>query len=465
MSITTNLFERLSTAVDAAMDVTNDVEGYRSLSDEDLRQAVRVLADLTRVVGSRASIAAGEVARRSAPELGHDGLAQRTGHRTVIELMREMTGATAREAATAVEAGLLVQQTVPDAATGEVYGDRPWLLAVGRAVASGTVSPGAADAIRNGLGVPTDGVTAAELSLAAEQLCDEALTLDADRLYRRARELRDLLDESGVADREQARRARRGLHLWRRPDGMGRLTWDLDPESCAVVTEIFDRVTSPKRGGPRFVDPELAAEADAVRADDRTPEQYASDAFVQLLRQGVDADSSRLLGGNPPAVRVLVTAQSLDSGRGHGRIEGQHDPISMATVERISCGAGIVPVMFDNHGEGMNVGREQRLFTPRQRTGMAARDGGCMWIGCDRPPSWTEAHHIDFWDRDHGETDAERGILLCKHHHLLAHDHGWEIRRERGTFWLIPPVNVDAAQQPRELRSKSAVFRELVGRG
>jgi hypothetical protein len=86
-----------------------------------------------------------------------------------------------------------------------------------------------------------------------------------------------------------------------------------------------------------------------------------------------------------------------------------------------------------------------------------------MWIGCDRPPSWTEAHHIDFWQRDHGETDPERGILLCKHHHLLAHDHGWDIRRERGTFWLIPSPTIDPTQSPRELRSKSAAFRELVG--
>ncbi|MEO6532007.1 MAG: DUF222 domain-containing protein [Pseudolysinimonas sp.] len=463
MPTPTDLLARLNAAVDAVAAVPNGVDGYRALSDDRLSDAVRVLADLTRVAGSRAAIAAGEVARRSAPELGHDGLAQRSGHRTAIELMRAMTGATAREAATSVEAGLLVQQTVPDAATGEVYGDRPWLLPVGRAVVLGVISPAAAEAIRNGLGSPSVGVTEGDLTVAAEQLCDEALTLDADRLHRRSRELRDLLDEAGIADRERQRREQRGLKFWRRADGMGRLIWDLDPESTAVVGEIFDRVTSPKRGGPRFVDPEKQSEADVVRADERSPEQYASDAFVQLLRQGVGADSSRLLGGTPPAVRVLVCAEALNNHHGHGHIEGQHDPVSIQTVERIACGAGIVSLAFDDQGEGMNVGREQRLFTTRHRIGMAVRDGGCMWTDCDRPPSWTEAHHIDFWDRDHGETDVERGILLCKHHHLLAHDHGWEIRREQGTFWLIPPATIDPAQVPRELRSKSAAFRELIG--
>jgi hypothetical protein len=457
-----DLIDRLVVAARALEAVPNEVAVYRCLNDDLLNEALRSHAQLMKLVESRGAMLAGEVARRSAPELGHDGLAQRTGHRTAIEFVRATTGATARAAATAVTAGLLIQGTTPDPVTGEVFDDRPWLHPVGRAVAAGTLFPAAAEAIANGLRSPSEGVTGAELAIAAEQLCDEAAALDADRLFRRARELRDLLDEFGIADRERERRAQRGLKLWRRPDGMGRLTWDLDPESCAVVGEIFDRVTSPKRGGPRFVDEQVQAEADAVRADERTTEQYASDVFVQLLRQGVDVDSSHLLGGNPPAVRVLVAAESLSIHRGHGHIEGEHDPISIETVERIACSAGIVPIAFDDEGQGMNLGREQRLFTRRQRIVMAARDGGCMWIGCDRPPSWTEAHHIQFWDRDHGETDIDRGILLCKHHHLLAHDQHWEITREGGSYWLVPPVTVDAAQVPRRLPSKSAALHELI---
>ena len=457
-----DLLARLSAAASALQAVPSEVAVYRELSDDALGEVVRALSVITRAAENRAALAAGEIGRRSAHGFGHDGLAQRLGHRTAVELVRVMTGATARQAATAVEAGLLIQEGVADAATGEVFGDRAWLVPVGRALADGILSTAAAGAIRNGLGSPSQGVSVADLTVAAEQLCDEAATLDADRVFRRARELRDLLDEAGIIDRERQRRAQRGLKFWRRSDGMGRLTWDLDPESSAVVGAIFDRVTSPKRGGPRFVDEHAQAEADAVRADARTTEQYASDAFLQLLRQGVDADSSRMLGGYPPAVRVLVTADSLNNRRGHGHLEGEADPISIETVERIACSAGTLPIAFDDEGQGMNLGREQRLFSRRQRDVMAARDGGCMWIGCDRPPSWTEAHHIEFWDRDHGSTDLDKGILLCKHHHLLAHDHHWEITRERGDYWLIPPPTVDAAQQPIRLSSKSAALRELI---
>ena len=154
--------------------VPGDVAAYRGLSDAVLEQALRSHARLLRIAESRGAMLAGEVARRSAPELGHDGLSQRSGHRTAIEFVRAATGSTARAAATSVSAGLLVHEAAPDAVTGEVLSDRPWLMPVGQAVASGALSPAAADSIRNGLGSPSAGVSADALRIAAEQLCDEA---------------------------------------------------------------------------------------------------------------------------------------------------------------------------------------------------------------------------------------------------------------------------------------------------
>ena len=121
-------------------------------------------------------------------------------------------------------------------------------------------------------------------------------------------------------------------------------------------------------------------------------------------------------------------------------------------------------MVFDEHGHPLDVGREQRLFTPRQRIALAERDGGCRWTGCDRPPSWCEAHHIQHWARDGGRTDVADGILLCKHHHLLLHDHHWEIERrgaDRDEYWLIPPPD-HPDQSPRRLESKSLTLKELL---
>lgn len=205
--------------------------------------------------------------------------------------------------------------------------------------------------------------------------------------------------------------------------------------------------------------------ADAVVKDERTTAQYVLDAITGLLRIGVTADttdSRRIVGSRQPAVRVLVTADNLADRAGHGRIEGLPVPISVQTVERIVCANGTIPIRFDEHGNGLDLGREQRLYNMRQRIVLAARDGGCMFGDCDRPPSRCEAHHIEHWKRDKGKTDIDLGILLCLFHHLLVHNNGWEIVRKDSAFWLIPPADIDSTRTPLMMPSKSAALRDAL---
>ena len=84
-----------------------------------------------------------------------------------------------------------------------------------------------------------------------------------------------------------------------------------------------------------------------------------------------------------------------------------------------------------------------------------------MFGDCEAPPSMTEAHHIRFWKRDDGRTDLRDGILLCKFHHLLCHNNGWEIERVGIDYFLIPPRDVDPAQRPRPMPSKSPIMRDF----
>nr|BFF12105.1 hypothetical protein GCM10025699_34080 [Microbacterium flavescens] len=61
------------------------------------------------------------------------------------------------------------------------------------------------------------------------------------------------------------------------------------------------------------------------------------------------------------------------------------------------------------------------------------------WRGCDRPASYCEAHHIDPYATG-GRTDVDRGILLCRFHHMELHHGGWRITRDgRADFVLHPP--------------------------
>ncbi|MHC5796752.1 HNH endonuclease signature motif containing protein [Lacisediminihabitans sp. FW035] len=434
-----------------------------TLSDEELLAVTRFGAEERRLVDAAGALAAGEIARRSTPDLGSAGLAQRTGHRTAQELVRVTTGSSYRDAAASVRVGMLVADAVSPAPA------QPWLQSLGLAVGAGTLSSAAADAIRLGLGSPSESIPASAVADAAEQLCVEAVTLDVDRLSVRARQVRDQIDEAGIADREQHRRAARRLRLVTQADGMTRLVWIMDPETAAAVTDLYDRATSPRRGGPRFIastntNSDDAATAERLVGDDRTTEQLASDTFAELLRHGAAADSSKLLGSGAPIVRILVTADSLTTGTGHGFLEGQTDPIDITTVERSACAGTTQTITLDPAGSPLDVGREHRLYTRRQRIALAARDGGCRFPDCDRPASWCECHHITHWVRDAGRTDRADGILLCRHHHLLIHNNGGEIHRRGTDYWLIPPTIIDSQRTPVRMHSRSRALTELLGK-
>ncbi|MFC0682441.1 HNH endonuclease signature motif containing protein, partial [Lysobacter korlensis] len=86
---------------------------------------------------------------------------------------------------------------------------------------------------------------------------------------------------------------------------------------------------------------------------------------------------------------------------------------------------------------------------------------GCRFPGCDRPPSWCEAHHLNEWARDGGRTDVADGILLCRHHHLLIHNNAWRIKRDRANYFLIPPRERDPRQTPIPMPSKSSALADL----
>jgi hypothetical protein len=312
---------------------------------------------------------------------------------------------------------------------------------VADAVAAGALGVDAADAIR--------AIQRPDLEV---RLLEEVAGLPPEKVAARARELRDLLDVDGVAERERELRWRRYLHLVPQRDGMTRLSGLLDPESAAIVTAAYDAATSPRRGGVRFVDP--AAAPAVADDDDRTIEQVAVDALVELIRIGSTAGADEVLGAQRPAVRLHVTAADLDRRAGAATFEGQTASASIATAERYACTTGLVPILFDNDGQPLDVGRTQRLFTTRQRIALTARDGGCRFPDCDRPPSWCEAHHIRPW-HEGGPTDVADGILLCRHHHLLIHDNGWQITRQGSEYSAIPPPDIDPTRTPRPLRAST----------
>ena len=466
-STDTQILERYRAAAAVLAELPNDAELYAAASETALLEANQLFASSQVSLRNGGACIAGEIAHRSAPELGSKGLAQRLGHRTAEQFVKVTTGATGRDAVTSVRVGSLMREAAVEGQIDLVTGvvatpTQPWLSPVTEALSARSISIEAAEAIRSGLGAPNSAVTESQLRDAASQLAIAAMHLDPDSLAREARAFRDELDVDGAKLREDERRAKRSLRLYVQADGTTKLVWIMDPETAATVRDIYDRTTSPKLGGVRFVDPERQNLAEAILRDERTPEQIASDGFEQLLKLGADADPNFLLGSGAPLIRLTTTKSAFERGNGLARIEGQVAPVSISTARRLSCEAGVAGIVFDETGAVLDFGREQRFFTRKQKEALAVLWGGCASPGCDRPPSWTEAHHIVFWKRANGKTDLADGILLCRHHHLLFHNTGWEIQRDKNSkYWLIPPPALDASQAPIELVSKNPAMRDL----
>jgi hypothetical protein len=124
-----------------------------------------------------------------------------------------------------------------------------------------------------------------------------------------------------------------------------------------------------------------------------------------------------------PAASIVVDWTTL-TGEQWGRLDGQFvGTLHRADVERMLCDCTISRVVTGPDGLPLEVGRSQRTPSPAQRRALHTRDGGCRFPGCQRPPGWTDAHHVVHW-KDGGRTDLDNLVSLCDHHHHVVHQPG-----------------------------------------
>ncbi|WP_374273181.1 DUF222 domain-containing protein [Actinoplanes sp. M2I2] len=125
--------------------------------------------------------------------------------------------------------------------------------------------------------------------------------------------------------------------------------------------------------------------------------------------------------------------------------------LSAATMRRLACDARILPFVLGGAGQILDTGRARRLATGPLRRALHLRDQGCAFPDCDRPPRWTDAHHLIPWTSG-GPTTLNNLVLLCRHHHRLIHHPGggWQIRLgpdQHPDFY--PPPSIDPLRRPR----------------
>ncbi|MFP5417366.1 MAG: DUF222 domain-containing protein [Actinomycetes bacterium] len=263
-----------------------------------------------------------------------------------------------------------------------------------------------------------------------------------------------------TADRQEAarlerehRRAVRDRHLSLTPDHRGSV---LIRGSLPVAhAEPFVRLIDAYAGANKGLDA-LDPEAEYT-----TPAMRRADALIALVNHHTQQALAPSQGGDRPRVVVTVSWETLlraatESEDGlAGHLVGTGDPVHASQLRQWLCDADIMPAVLGAGSQILDVGRTRRLVTPAIRAALELRDGGCIFVGCDKGPSACHAHHLVPWWAG-GVTALHNLVLACPHHHGILEPSRdptadrWRARlRADGVPEVLPPRRVDPTQRPR----------------
>src|SRR3954468_47004 len=316
---------------------------------------------------------------------------------------------------------------------------RPALAAVVRA---GEVGPEQVDLCLRTLGsVDHRGFDPADLDAADALLAQSAVAFGPAELREVAARVVERIDPDGTLPPEQLNADRRHLGLRKTRDGMwlveGRLTGTVGAKLRAVLSPL----AAPR---PQTVTSDDGREV--VEPDPRHHGQRLHDAVEEvcdrLLRSGTLPDS----GGIPSTVILTIPEADLAAQTRWG-VTSDGTVLAAETVRGMVDEAEVWPTVVDSRGVVLRMGRTRRLATPGQTVALIARDGGCSFPGCDRPPEGCERHHVIAWV-DGGPTDLQNLTLLCAYHHHNFAGRGWTCRMIDGLPAWTPPRWVDPHQRP-----------------
>ena len=177
-----------------------------------------------------------------------------------------------------------------------------------------------------------------------------------------------------------------------------------------------------------------ALEALAQRSgahDDRSLGQRLADAAVELAT-----------AGKPASLQVTATIETLKglAGAPGGEMELSL-PISSTTVQRLACDCSVTRVLLSQESLVIDVGRSKRVIAGGLRAALQLRDRHCRWPGCERPAARCDGHHVVHWVHG-GPTDLDNLVLLCRRHHRMVHEGGWQMIRVDGRVVTVAPTTV-----------------------
>jgi hypothetical protein len=215
-------------------------------------------------------------------------------------------------------------------------------------------------------------------------------------------------------------------------EGRRELSGHLSPEDAAVVEAAIAAAT------PKFdpLEEPLASGAERRAA-----------ALVALCRWFLDNSNATSSGSRTrPHVSVVVELKELAYG-GPGQL-ANGAPVPAKTTEWLSCDSELHRIVMSGRSTVLDYGSSVRTISPALWAGLVVRDQHCRHPGCDRPPSWCEAHHVVHFSKG-GPTRLDNLVLSCTRHHHLWHDQGWQLNLARdGTLTLVSAKGLVLTSSP-----------------
>jgi hypothetical protein len=396
--------------------------GYQALSDADLLAELRDRESLVR----KQAIADHELLA----EIEQRGIAGRLSMPSTAVLLQALLLVSPAAARQRVDDALTRGSRV--ALSGERLG--PLLPGVAAGQASGVVSVEQARTIAKVLDRLPGSVGQLDFEAAERQLVEAAANLRPRELGQLGERILAYLNPDGTLNSDAEHQRRRNLTLAPNSDGSYDLRGRLTPACGALLQAWLSPQATPMPA------------SDGV-GDCRSHGQRTHDALHELAGLAV---RRRELAGSGAAAQVIITIPAAQLSCRQGVVATSFGQLlTVQAALRLADEASLTFLLQNAKGAVLAEGRCRRTATRAQTMALIARDRGCSFPDCDKPPEWTQRHHVRAW-ADGGATDLDNLTLLCGGHHRGFEAAGWQcVMRDRLPCW-IPPPWIDPEQRPRQ---------------
>jgi Domain of unknown function (DUF222) len=417
----------LDTRLDPRQTITACLEQWRQsivgCDNPGLQDQIRDIEAVSRMLHSMMLDAVADLESRN--------IAEASGFGTTKRLLAGMLHLSATEAGTRV--ALATQLSARRTLSGEVL--PPELVNTAAGLAAGEIGLGQVRVIAETMRSIPASVGVEQRQAAEADLARYARSFNPASLHKIGRHILAHLDQDGPQPTEEPEPAPAARELRFRERRDGRLGFEgfLESEHSAAFRSLIEQLAAPRPATEGILDA-------------RTTPQRNADALLEVCGLARAAQACPTTGGEPPHLTVTLAWEALRTGLGTATLDyGTY--LSASAARRWACDAKIIPVVLGGESQPLDVGRAMRTVPLSLRRALVARDRGCAFPGCDRPPGLCHAHHCRHWI-DGGDTSVDNCVLLCETHHRHVHHTGWEILIRPGYVDFIPPATIDPDRRP-----------------